>query len=97
MSNDLFKSCKTEAEIMKRIFELSSNGNYSRTELLHLSNERRSELQKEQAEGIKFNKIVIPETPPQSINDIARQSVIILGDPKESSTFEFLSDGRVMF
>lgn len=97
MSENLFASCKTESEIMKRIFELSGTGKYSRPELLHMSNARRAELQSQQVPGIEFIKIVIPEAPPQIMNELARQSVVIMGDPKGSSTFEFLPDGRVKF
>lgn len=97
MSNNIFKTCRTDSEIMKRLFELSSSGKYSRVELLNMSNERRSELKKENNSTIVFNKIVLPETPSSSINEVARQSVIIIGDPKSSSTFEFLPDNRVKF
>lgn len=97
MGENIFKSCKTESEIMKRIFELSSGGEYTRVELLHMSNERRAELQNEKKSTVVFHKIVLPETPSQNINNIARQAVVIMGDPKGSSTFEFLPDGRVRF
>lgn len=97
MSENIFKACKTESEIMKRLFELSSSDKYSRQQLLHMAGERRAELKSEQTHAVKFVKVVLPESPPQTMNEIARNSVIITGDPKASSMFEFLSDGRVRF
>lgn len=97
MSDNVFNSCKTESEIMKRIFELSGSDKYTRVELLQMANERRAELKNENSSSLVFHKVVLPETPEQNMNELARQSVVILGDPKGSDVFEFMPDGRVSF
>jgi hypothetical protein len=97
MSSNLFESCKTESDIMKRLFELSSSDKYTRVELLSMSNARRSELQNSQPKGLDFKKVSVSEENTQAYNESAKKLVSFSDNPKGSSVFEFLPNGMVRF
>lgn len=43
--NNVFNSCKTDSEIMRKTFELSGINTFSRDEIMKMANERRKELE----------------------------------------------------
>lgn len=92
---NLFSTCNTESEIMKRLFELSSTDKYSRPELLSMSNIRRSELEDKSINKIVLQKVIIPKDKEIVMNDRVRGMITFSSNPKESSEFEFLGEGMV--
>lgn len=93
----LFDSCTTESDVMKRMFELSATNNYSRNELVHLANIKRAELQSSLSSEVELIKIVIPENEGQRVNEVAKSLISFSENPKVSSNFEFLGNGKVRF
>lgn len=94
MSDSPFDVCTTEAEIMKKIFELSAQDKYSRPELLSLSSKRREELKGMRSSTLVMQKIIIPEQISPSVNTNVVESLVIIDDPKTSPSISFTKEGK---
>lgn len=97
MSNkkNVFDTCETETDIMRRLFEMSSNKDYTRAELLEMAEERRANITNKEHK-LDFKKVIIPETK-QYNNVDAKVSTILSGTATTNPVFEFLGEGMVKF